>query len=158
MGLCTSPWCQWARPHCARITYAVHFLQGGYCAHPQILDYQGRKHTAPHTYTVLNQPTLYISCSEATQHTHRFWITKAGNTQPSTHTLLKQPTLYISCRETTQHTHRFWITKARNTQPPIHTLLKQPMVYISSSEVTQHTHRFWIIKAGNTQLPTHILC
>ena len=44
------------------------------------------------------------SCREAIVHTHRFWITKAGNTQPPTHTLLKQPTLYIS---STQHTHRF---------------------------------------------------
>ena len=52
------------------------------------------------------------------QHTHRFWITKAGNTQPPTHTLLKQPTLYSSSSEATQHTHRFWITKAGNTQPP----------------------------------------
>ena len=27
------------------------FFQRGYSAHPQILDYEGRKHTAPHTYT-----------------------------------------------------------------------------------------------------------
>ena len=29
------------------------FSQGCYCAHPQILDYQGKKHTAPHTYTAV---------------------------------------------------------------------------------------------------------
>ena len=84
----------------AEAAYAVHFLQRGYSAHPQILDYEGRKHTAPHTL-LLKQ--LYSS--EATQHIHRFWITKAGNTQPPTHLLLKQPTLYISCSEATQETH-----------------------------------------------------
>ena len=42
---------------------------------------------------------LYISSSEATQHTHRFWITKARNTQPPTHTLVQQRTLYIFCSE-----------------------------------------------------------
>ena len=31
---------------------------------------------------MLKQPTLYISSSEATQHIHRFQITKARNTQP----------------------------------------------------------------------------
>ena len=73
-------------------------------------------------------------------HTHRFWITKAGNTQAHTHILLKQHTLYISSSEAAQHTHRFWITKAGNTQPPTHTLLKQPTLYISSSEAVVHAH------------------
>ena len=50
---------------------------------------------------------LYFSSSEAIQHTHRFWIPKAGNTQPPTHILLKQPMLYISSSEATIHTHRF---------------------------------------------------
>ena len=140
---------------------AVHFLQRGYSAHPQILDYEGRKHTAPHTFTADSYAVHFflrcISCSEATQHIHRFWILKAGNTQPPTHLLLKQPTLYISCSEATQHIHRFWISKAGNTQPPTHLLLKQPTLYISSSEATQHIHRFWISKAGNTQPPTHLL-
>ena len=55
----------------AEVAYTVHFFQRGYSARPQILDYQGRKHTAP-THTLLKQPTLYISSSKATQHTHRF--------------------------------------------------------------------------------------
>ena len=67
---------------------------------------------------MLKQPTLYISSSEATQHIHRFQITKAGNTQQPRYLMLKQPTLYISSSEATQHIHRFQITKARNTQPP----------------------------------------
>ena len=42
---------------------------------------------------------LYFSSSEATQHTHRSRITKAGNTQPPTQTLVQQRTLYIFCSE-----------------------------------------------------------
>ena len=134
----------------------VHFFQRGYSAHPQIVDYQGRN-TQPPTHLLLKRPKLYISCSEATQHIHRFWIMKAGNTQPPTHILLQQPLLCISCSEATQHIHRLWISKAGNTQPPTHLLLKQPTLYISCSEATQHIHRFWISKAGNTQPPTHLL-
>ena len=58
---------------------------------------------------------LSFSSSEATQHTHRSWIMKAGNIQPPTHMVAKQPTLYISSNEATQNTLRFWITKAGNT-------------------------------------------
>ena len=56
---------------------------------------------------MLKQPTLYISSSEATQHIHRFWITKAEKHTAPTHLMLKQPTLYISSSEATQHIHRF---------------------------------------------------
>ena len=35
----------------AKAAYAVHFFQRGYSAHPQTLNYEGRKHTATHTYT-----------------------------------------------------------------------------------------------------------
>ena len=99
------------------------------------------KHSPP-THLLLKQPTLYISSSEATQHTPQILNYEGRKHTAPTHILLKQPTLYISSSEATQHIHRFWITKAGNTQPPTHLLLKQPTLYISSSEATQHIHRF----------------
>ena len=92
----------------AEAAYAVHFLQRGYSAHPQIVDFEGRKHTAPPHIYCRQQPTLYISSSEAT-----YIVAKAGNTQPPTHLLLKQPSCTFLAR---------WITKAGNTQPPTHLL------------------------------------
>ena len=40
--------------------YAVHFFQRGYSAHPQILNYEGRKHTATHTYTGATAYTVHF--------------------------------------------------------------------------------------------------
>ena len=105
---------------------------------------------------------LYFSSSEATQHTHRFWITKVGNTQSPTHILLQQPTLYISSSKATQHTHRFWITKAGNTQPPTHTLGQQPMQLISCCTFLQGGYcahpQILDYQGRKTYSPPHIHC
>ena len=50
--------------------YAVHFFQRGCYTQPQMLDYEGGKQIA-HTQLV-QQPMLYFSFSEATQHTIGF--------------------------------------------------------------------------------------
>ena len=151
---------------------AAHFLPGGYCAHPQILDYQGRK-TQPPTHILLKQPTLYISSSEATQHTHRFWITKAGNTQPPTHTgatacsctflqggyCAHPQILDYQGRKHTAPPHIYCWSSLRCTFLPAR-LLSTP---ISSSEGYLAHPRFWITKAGNKatyfgQLRSHLSC
>ena len=40
--------------------YAVHFFQRGYCTHPQIVNYEGRKHTGTHTYTGATAYTIHF--------------------------------------------------------------------------------------------------
>ena len=89
----------------AEAAYAVHFFQRGYSAHPQTLNYEGRKHTAPHTYTAEATNAMHFFQRGYSTHPHTLNYEGRKHTTP-TRILLKQPTLYISSNEATQHTHR----------------------------------------------------
>ena len=133
-------------------------MQRGYSAHPQNLDYEGRKHTAPHTYTADSSLLLCISCSDATQHIHRFWMTKAGNTQPPTHLLLKQPTLYISCSEATQHIRQILNYKGRkHTAPHTFTAEAAYAVHFLQRGYSAHPTDSGL-RRQETHSPPHIYC
>ena len=59
----------------------VHFFQRGCCTQPQMLDYEGGKHIAPHTYIGATTYAVHFFQRVCFAH-HRCWITKAGNTKP----------------------------------------------------------------------------
>ena len=118
------------------IVYVAHFLLGEYWVHPQILNYEGRKHTATHIYTGAPTSTTH-SYKEAIVRTHKFWITNTGNTQAPTHILVQLSMLYISCREATEHTHNSELRRR---------------------ETHSHTHIYWCNSLCYTFLPARLLC
>ena len=89
-----------------------------------MLDYEGGKHIAPHTYI---GATTYVVHFFQWGHfaPYRCWITKAGNIEPIIRIQLQQPLLHISSSEVVIHTHI--------------RILVQPILYISSSEAALHT-------------------
>ena len=107
------------------------------------------------THILMQQPMLYFSSSEATQHTHRFWITKVGNTQPPTHTLLKQPTLYISSSEATLHTTDVGLRR-RETQSPTHSWCNNLCCTFLPARLLC-TPADFELRMWETHSPTHIL-
>ena len=107
--------------------YAVHFFLRGCCTQPQMLDYEGGKHIAPHMYIGATTYAVHFFQRGCFAH-RRCWITKTGDTKPRRRIQLQQPPLYISSREAVVHTH-------------IHILVQQPTLYISSSEAVVHSHR-----------------
>ena len=90
-----------------------------------MLDYEGGKHIAPHTYIGATTYAIHFFQRGYFAH-HICWITKAGNTEPRIRIQLQQPPLYISSSEAIVHAH-------------IRILVQQPTLYISSSEAALHT-------------------
>ena len=77
----------------AEAAYAVHFFQRGYSAHPQILDYEGRKHTATHTYKQAAQFFLIIFLlAKLLSNMH-----SAQQARPPTYTMMDASHEHISC-------------------------------------------------------------
>ena len=106
--------------------YAIHFFQQGCCTQPQILDYEGGKHIAPHMYIGATTYAVHFFQRGCFAH-HRCWIPKVGNTKPRIRIQLQQPPLYISFSEAVVHTYIY--------------ILVQPTLYLSSSEAIVHNHR-----------------
>ena len=162
--------------------YAVHFFQRGCCTQPQMLDYEGGKHIAPHTYigaTTYAVPFFQRGCC-----TQPHMLDYEGGRHIAPHTRYSATASAVFFFQRGYSTHpqysgahspppeaaccTFLPARLLNTptdsglrrqekHSPPHILLKQPTLYISSSEATQHIHRFWITKAGDTQ-PPHIYC
>ena len=116
--------------------YTVHFFQRGCCTQPQMLDYEGGKHIAPHTY--IGATTYCCTFLPARLLYTPQMLDYEGGKHIAPHTYIGATTytVHFFQRGCFAH-HRCWITKAGNTKPrivysqqPPHSeaVVQQPMV------------------------------
>ena len=150
--------------HTAKAAYTVHFFQRGYSAHPQTLNYEGRKHTAPHTYTA--EAAYTIQFFQRCYSTHSQILNYEGKKHIATHKYIGA----IACA-----THFLLLILARRLlctptdsglprqethSPPTHILLKQPVLHISCCTFLQQgycKHYIYLCTPTDSELPMMII-